>query len=155
MWQSIIAVLGTLAGAVVAGALQQRSARASQIAARDAELRRDRLAAVQALAVAVADHRRAMWVREEARFAGASQARVEELRDASHITRSAITAPHTAIRVLVADGATREAASRAIQATYDMRNAMDLAELRSARLRSVGTEAEFVSIAAAYLNGTR
>lgn len=41
------------------------------------------------LVAALADHRRAMWLREEARLAGGDW---REARAASHATRAAITA---------------------------------------------------------------
>ncbi|MEU5108216.1 pRL2-23 [Streptomyces sp. NPDC021354] len=151
MWQSILAIAGTLAGAVVAGLLQQRATRTAQSSEREAELRRERLTAVKELAAAVADHRRAMWVREEARDGSTPETRLAELRAESHTTRSAITAPHTALRVLVQDPAVREAAERAIQATYRMREAHGLAELREMRAAAVDAETAFVDAAGRYL----
>lgn len=93
MLAAVIAVLGTLLGAVVAGAFQQKNASRTQRAAADEQLRRERLEAVTALAAAGSDHRRAMWMRGEAELAGTSPERLEELRIASHATRSAITRP--------------------------------------------------------------
>ncbi|MFD5734617.1 hypothetical protein ACFWIY_17545 [Streptomyces sioyaensis] len=45
------------------------------------------------LVAALADHRRAMWLREEARPAGGAR---REARAASHATRAAITTPPSA-----------------------------------------------------------
>ncbi|QTZ90052.1 hypothetical protein [Streptomyces auratus] len=45
------------------------------------------------LVAALADHRRAMWLREEARPAGGDR---HQARAASHATRAAITAPRSA-----------------------------------------------------------
>lgn len=64
MWGSVIAVLGTLLGSVTAYLLQQRTARREHADVRRHEERRDRITAVTALVAALADHRRAMWVRE-------------------------------------------------------------------------------------------
>ncbi|MDJ1138163.1 pRL2-23, partial [Streptomyces iconiensis] len=61
MWTSLVAVIGTLAGALVSGLLQHRVARTDRSDARAEQLRRDRMDAVTALARSVSDHRRAMW----------------------------------------------------------------------------------------------
>ncbi|MGW6907702.1 hypothetical protein [Streptomyces sp. NPDC054940] len=66
--------------------------RAERAAAAE-QLRRDRPDAVTALASAGSGHRRALWMRGEARLRGAGNDELEELRAASHITRTAITRP--------------------------------------------------------------
>ncbi|MFF8919168.1 hypothetical protein ACF08M_39230 [Streptomyces sp. NPDC015032] len=93
MLTTLIAVLGTLLGAVVAGAFQQKNAGRATTAAAAEQLRRERLDAITELAAAAADHQLAMWMRGEAQFSGATPERVEELRSTSHATRSAITRP--------------------------------------------------------------
>ncbi|WP_330479953.1 protein kilB (plasmid) [Streptomyces platensis] len=128
MWQSIIAILGTLAGASTSAWFQQRGQRAERAAAATATHRRDALDAVTDLVTALADHRKAMWLREDARLAGVDWA---GLRADSHATRAAITAP--AVRVTVLLPALAGAAQAAAAATYAMRNATDHAELDAAR----------------------
>ncbi|MEU3702548.1 protein kilB [Streptomyces anulatus] len=120
MWGSVIAVLGTLLGSVTAYMLQQRTARTDRADVRRHEERRDRIAAVTALTVALADHRRSMWVREDLRLSGASDADYQAARAASHNTRSALTAPLTTLAILAPDlaGVAQEAAG----ATYALRN---------------------------------
>ncbi|MFF9637362.1 protein kilB [Streptomyces bacillaris] len=120
MWGSVIAVLGTLLGSVTAYVLQQRTARKDRAEVRGYEERRDRIAAVTALTVALADHRRAMWVREDLRLSGASDADYQAARAASHNTRSALTAPLTTLAILAPDlaGVAQDAAG----ATYALRN---------------------------------
>ncbi|MEU8667386.1 protein kilB [Streptomyces anulatus] len=120
MWASVIAVLGTLLGSVTAYVLQQRTARKDRAEVRGYEERRDRIAAVTALTVALADHRRAMWVREDLRLSGASDADYQAARAASHNTRSALTAPLTTLAILAPNlaGVAQDAAG----ATYALRN---------------------------------
>ncbi|MFL0025463.1 protein kilB [Streptomyces sp. NBUL23] len=120
MWGSVIAVLGTLLGSVTAYMLQQRTARTDRADVRRHEERRDRIAAVTALTVALADHRRAMWVREDLRLSGASDVDYQAARAGSHNTRSALTAPLTTLAILAPDlaGVAQEAAG----ATYALRN---------------------------------
>ncbi|MGW1662783.1 protein kilB [Streptomyces microflavus] len=120
MWGSVIAVLGTLLGSVTAYMLQQRTARKDRAEVRGYEERRDRIAAVTALTVALADHRRSMWVREDLRLSGASDADYQAARAASHNTRSALTAPLTTLAILAPDLAA--VALEAAGATYALRN---------------------------------
>ncbi|MDX3487593.1 protein kilB [Streptomyces sp. ID05-18] len=120
MWGSVIAVLGTLLGSVTAYMLQQRTARTDRADVRRHEERRDRIAAVTALTVALADHRRSMWVREDLRLSGGSDADYQAARAASHNTRSALTAPLTTLAILAPDLA--EVAQEAAGATYALRN---------------------------------
>ncbi|MCX4520523.1 protein kilB [Streptomyces anulatus] len=120
MWGSVIAVLGTLLGSVTAYMLQQRTARKDRAEVRGYEERRDRIAAVTALTVALADHRRSMWVREDLRLSGASDADYRAARTASHNTRSALTAPLTTLAILAPDLAA--VAQGAAGATYALRS---------------------------------
>ncbi|WP_328335738.1 MULTISPECIES: hypothetical protein [unclassified Streptomyces] len=132
MFATIIAVVGTLLGAVVAGAFQQKNANRTQRAAADEQLRRERLEAVTALAAAGFDHRRAMWMRAEAQLAGAAPDRLEELRGASHITRSAITRPLVAVQVLIPDPAVRTTARDMVVGAFGMRDHAHSAEALAA-----------------------
>ncbi|MEU7020939.1 protein kilB [Streptomyces sp. NPDC046203] len=118
---SVVAVVGTLLGAVVAGVLQHRLTRQERIAAQDSELRRERLAAVTNLVAAIAEHRRAMWARENLRLNGADSAVYEHARTASHTTRAAVTAPLTAVQILAP--ALAEHAETAARTTFSLRNA--------------------------------
>ncbi|MEU5092122.1 protein kilB [Streptomyces sp. NPDC021356] len=124
MWESLIAVVGTLLGSVTMYVLQQRGTDRTA-------LRRDRLAAVTALTVALADHRRAMWVREDLRLTGTDSAGYEAARAESHATRSAITAPLTTLSILL-PGLSR-VAEDAATATYRLRGAESPEALNGAR----------------------
>lgn len=131
MWTTIVAILGTLAGAGLSGWLTQRAARAERVEQRDEHAREQRRESLRDLAVALSDHRAAMQHAEHARLTGADAGRVQELRDAYHATRSAITAPHVAARILIPGLADRIEA--AVHATYAMRQAADLADLETRR----------------------
>ncbi|WP_047471779.1 hypothetical protein [Streptomyces sp. M10] len=122
MWQSIIAVIGTLAGATLTGAMQTRAARATRAADHAEALRQAAVEAVIALAVAVSDHRRTMWMLGDAQLAGAADDRLLDLQAETHRTRSAITAPAARVQLLVRDEGLRDAARTAITATYAMRD---------------------------------
>ncbi|WP_159394923.1 hypothetical protein [Streptomyces sp. 2323.1] len=58
------------AGAAVSACFQQRGQRAERAAAEAAAHRRDAVDGVTELVAALAGHRRAMWMREEARLSG-------------------------------------------------------------------------------------
>lgn len=147
MWQSLIAVLGTLSGVLVSGLL----ARVARQEDRREQHRRAAIDALAALGRALADHRRAMWEYMDAALTGAAPERVRELRDRTHETRSQITAPATRVRLLVGSPEVWEAARCAIGATYAMRNVADLDELAVRRRRALETADELVAVAAAHL----
>lgn len=147
MWGSVIAVLGTLLGSVTAYMLQQRTARKDRAEVRGYEERRDRIAAVTALTVALADHRRSMWVREDLRLSGAPDADYQAARAASHNTRSALTAPLTTLAILAPDlaGVAQDAAG----ATYALRNTENRELLDSYRRAAIEAADDLVRAAAA------
>lgn len=142
MLTTIVAVLGTLAGVAITSAFQARAARAT----REETRRTEAVAAVEALLAALADHRRAMWVREDLRLRGEdwAQARAE-----SHTTRSAITAPLLRVQILLpaAAGPARAAA----QAVYNLRNADDDTTLTTARDNAIRAADEATTAAGALL----
>ncbi|WP_327168801.1 protein kilB [Streptomyces subrutilus] len=146
MWASVIAVLGTLLGSVTAYLLQQRTIRTDRAEAQRREERRDRITAVTALAAAIADHRRAMWVREDLRLSGADDADYQAARLVSHGTRSALTAPLTTLAILAPDlaGAAQEAAD----ATYALRGAQSRALLDARRAEAIESADRLIRAAA-------
>ncbi|MFF3958788.1 protein kilB [Streptomyces sp. NPDC001890] len=178
MLSTVIAVVGTLLGAVVAGLIQHRTARTARSEARD-DHRRDReLEAVTAFASAVAGHRRAMAVREELRLSGADLDAVAAFASAvaghrramavreglrldgadpetltaarveSHTTRAAIEAPKVQVLILVPSLAA--AAEEATRATFALRNAPDRLTLDALREDAVKATDQFVAAAARY-----
>lgn len=149
MWQTLIAVLGTLAGALAAGLVQARIAHTARNAARADVRRRDSVNAVTDLAVALSDHRRAMWELGDARLAGADTGRVQALRDESHRTRSAVTAP--AVRVQLLTPEVQAPARIAVQATYAMRHPKDAHELELLRRRALDAHDALIATAGPHL----
>jgi len=147
MWGSLIAVLGTLAGAVVAGIVQQRAARTERAEARYQERQRDQVQAVTGLVTALADHRRAMWTREQLRLAGADPdgGAYTEAKTASHATRAAVTPPLVTLSVLAP--ALAEPATSAVRAVYSLRAAADLSALGAARAAAVAAAERLVAAA--------
>ncbi|MFG2630382.1 hypothetical protein [Streptomyces sp. NPDC048473] len=148
----MVAVVCTLLGTIVAGLFQHKSAGRAERAATAEQLRRDRLDAVTTLAAAGFDHRRALWMRGEARLRGEPEVRLEELRSASHITRSAITRPLVAVHILVTDPDVRASAQAMVVATNDMHDAdTSIKALTAAQSTARTAHDTFVDAAAAYL----
>ncbi|MER8233491.1 protein kilB [Streptomyces sp. NPDC094049] len=141
-----LAVFGTLAGALLTGGLQLLSQRAQRTAADAAALRTDQVTAIADLASVLADHRRAMWVREDLRLRGQdwTAARAE-----SHSTRSAITAPLLRVLILLPDLA--PPAHAAVSAVYELRGVADENSLTGAREHAIVASDKFVAAAGALL----
>ncbi|MFC8493963.1 hypothetical protein ACFUJU_24800 [Streptomyces sp. NPDC057235] len=147
-----LAILGTLLGAIVSGRFQERAAERAVRIGHSETIRRDRLEAVTALAVAVSDHRRTLWDRGEAILKGADAELIQALRVESRATRAAVARPLVSMRVLITDRTVREAADRMITLTYAIREALDDAQaLATARQEAVAAHDEFVNTAARYL----
>lgn len=148
MWDSLIAVGGTLAGGLAASVTQLRGARAERRENRREARRSEALAAVTGLVAALADHRRAMWQFEDAKLTGKPAQVVAELETVQHGTRSAINAPMTTVAILTPAlaGPAREAA----QAAYAMRNSTDLDVLEARRAVAAGTSDRLVEAAAEF-----
>lgn len=149
MWTSVIAVLGTLAGGLLTGGLQARISRGARREDRETARREAQLAAVTALVGALADHRRAMWVREDERLSGATGDRLAEARAASHATRAAITAPQTTVEILAPELA--DVAKAAARAAYALRNAPSRTELDELREAAMNASDRLVAAAAEHL----
>ncbi|GAA2639814.1 pRL2-23 [Streptomyces axinellae] len=152
MTAAVIAVVGTLLGALVNSVMQQRARRLERAAEAADGRRTARIDAVTALSVAVSDHRRAMWAVRDAQITGQPDERATELRDESHRTRSAITEPAVRIRLLIRDQAVRTAAEAAIQATYVMRTAETTAELQRMRAAAVTAHDGLIDAAGRHLD---
>ncbi|MFD9339931.1 hypothetical protein ACFWBF_37000 [Streptomyces sp. NPDC060028] len=138
IWTSIVAVLGTLAGALTAGLLQHRSARTARAEERADSNRQDQLGAVTDFAAALDAHRSAMFHRERLALAEAGTEHQLEAQTRSHDTRAAITAPHIRLQVLVLVPELAGAAQHAADATYALRKAIDRTELDARRHAACG-----------------
>ncbi|WP_405185558.1 pRL2-23 [Streptomyces albidoflavus] len=151
MLATLLAVAGTLLGALVSGLLQHHLARAARAEAHAAQHRTAQLDAVTDLADALSAHRRAMWALLDATLTNADPDRVTELHDESHRTRAAVTAPAVRIRLLIADQAVRDAATTAITATYAIRDATDPNHLETLRQAALTAHDHLVEEAARHL----
>jgi hypothetical protein len=154
MLSTLLAVGGTLAGSLVTGLLQHRLARSERLNTQAGQTRSERLDAVTALAVALSDHRRAMWERRDAELSHEPAERVAVLREESHRTRSAITAPAVRLRLLVADESVQQAADMAVAETYALRTAPDTGALQQMRQAALEAHDHLVTTAGAYLTTT-
>ncbi|WP_043231756.1 hypothetical protein [Streptomyces sp. NRRL F-5193] len=152
MLATVLAIIGTLLGAAVSGLFQHAAAGRTEKTARREQHRAAQLEAITALAVAISDHRTAMWVRGDARLKGDTEERVRELQTRSHATRSAVTRPLVALRLHVTDPAVREAANAMVSSTYAMRDAYTSTDtLTEARAAALEAHDRFVDVAARYL----
>ncbi|WP_172387697.1 hypothetical protein [Streptomyces sp. MNP-20] len=151
-----LAIVATLLGALVSGRFQERAVERSLHISHDEAIRRDRLEAITALACAISAHRTAMWWRGDAVLNKAAAERIAALRGESRLTRSAVTRPLIALRVLIEDPAVRAAADRMITLTYAIRDAYTTTgELTAAREAAVAAHDDFVDTAARYLSPAR
>ncbi|MFJ6793872.1 hypothetical protein [Streptomyces sp. NPDC091268] len=150
LWTSLVAVIGTLAGALTAGLLQHRSARSARAEERAHSYRQDQLGAVTDFAAALDAHRSAMFHRERLALTDAGTEQQLEAQTRSHDTRAAITAPHIRLQVLVPELA--GVAQQAADATYALRKAIDRTELDAQRHAAKEATAAFIAAAAALLN---
>lgn len=142
MFTAVVAVLGTLAGSLLTGTIQHYTQRATRRAEAAAVRSREVLAAISDLGAALADHRRAMWVREDLRLRGEDWS---EARTESHRTRSAITVPLLRVKLLMPEVA--PAASAATQATYAMRDTDSQTILAAHRENAIAKIDELVALA--------
>lgn len=145
VWQSVIAVAGTLLGSLLGSGVQARIARVARREERTAGRRADAMTAVTALVSALADHRRAMFVLEDLRLSTATPEATEAARTTSHGTRSAITTPLVTVRMLTP--ALANAAEAATSAAYAMRLAPDHAELETRRAAALAASNQLVDAA--------
>ncbi|MFJ5733937.1 protein kilB [Streptomyces microflavus] len=146
MLTAVVAVVGTLAGSLATGMLAHFAQRAQRVAAEVSARRAGVLEAVSALVSALADHRRAMAVRQQLRLDGGDWSAV---RTESHTTRSAISAPLLRLRLL--EPALAATAQSAAQAVYAMREATTEAGLQEAREHAIRESDELVDAAGATL----
>ncbi|MBP5866078.1 hypothetical protein [Streptomyces griseiscabiei] len=149
MFTAIVAVLGTLAGSLLTGALQHYSQRAARRAEMESARSSEALAAVADLAAALADHRRAMWVREDLRLRHQDWT---EARAESHRTRSALTVPLLRVQLLMP--AVADAAQAAARATYALRGGWESGEtgLAARREHAIAKTDELVAAAGCHLS---
>uniref|UniRef100_UPI003F4926FE hypothetical protein n=1 Tax=Streptomyces sp. CA-136453 TaxID=3240050 RepID=UPI003F4926FE len=152
---AVIAIAGTLLGAFVSGMFQERAAGRTENAVRGEQLRRDRLEAVTNLAEAISTHRSLMWRRGDAVLKEFPAERIDDLRAQTQESRSRVTRPLVALRILITDPAVRTAVDRMVTLTYAMRDAYTTTDaLTQARADAKTSCDDFVEAAAAYFART-
>ncbi|MFD7710880.1 hypothetical protein [Streptomyces sp. NPDC059786] len=148
---AVIAVLGTLLGSVITARLQERASARAGREARRADLRREHLAAITALAGAVSAHRSMMARRGDAAVRGDDD-RYRELRVRTEETRGAVAAPLMSLRLRITDPDVRAAADHMVTMTFDMHvQDGDPDAYDAARLAAVVAHDDFVDVAARYV----
>ncbi|MFI8952587.1 hypothetical protein ACIGO6_39720 [Streptomyces sp. NPDC053750] len=150
MWPSVVAVLGTLAGALTAGLLQHCSAHMARAEQRTDSHRQDQLNAVTEFADGLVAHRSAMFHRERLALTEAGSEHQMEAPTTSHDTRAAISAPHIRLQVLVPELA--GPAQQAADATYALRHVTDRPELDARRQAAKEATGAFIAAAATLLS---
>ncbi|MDX3524951.1 pRL2-23 [Streptomyces sp. ID05-39B] len=154
MWTTVIAVLGTLLGAVVAGVIQHQTARAGRVQDRAETLRREQFDAIAALAACATEHRRVLHAQQDFQRPGhtTDQEYLASLKAERYATRSATTAQLVRVQLLILDPAMRQAAADLVTSTYNLRDLTDADDIEAHRLAAVAAHNTFVDTAAAYLN---
>ncbi|MEU2265231.1 pRL2-23 [Streptomyces olindensis] len=157
MWTTVVAVLGTLLGAVVAGVIQHRTARAGRAQDRAEALWRDRLDAITALAACATEHRRVLYAQQDAQLHAlrTDPDHLAALKEERYATRSATTAQLVRLHLLIVDPAVRQAAADLVTATYNLRDLADADDIEAHRLAAVAAHDTFVDTAADYLDCAR
>ncbi|MFW6695258.1 pRL2-23 [Streptomyces sp. MAR4 CNX-425] len=152
MTTTLIAVLGTLAGAVVAGLMQHlTTARAARNAT--AERRRQALAeAVPALLAAIVTHREHQWLKVAARRE--LQPDTAEARQARYAARSAVTSAMDTLYMATTDRELLAMAQAAVDAAMAIGDVPD-DERDEAGLRARQAHTALRETAAKALYGTR
>ncbi|ESQ01806.1 Hypothetical protein B590_30513 (plasmid) [Streptomyces sp. PVA_94-07] len=92
-----------------------------------------------------------MWMRGDAVLKGAEAELIQSLRRESHQTRSQVTRPLVAMRVLITDSAVRTAVDHMITLRYAIRDYFSTEELTAAREAAMVAHDQFVDNAARYL----
>lgn len=145
----VIAVLGTLMGAVVSGLIQRRVARDGLAATERAALRRDQIAAISELAAAAADHRRTSVHRRVLAARGVDAEQLNAATAAVHGTRSAMAEPLARVRLLLPDPAVQTAVEDLATTTFALRDAEDI---EAGRLASIAAHDHLLTVAAESIN---
>ena len=140
MLATIIAIVGTLAGAALSALVQGRQQQTALAGTEATSRRQAAVDAVAELVAAVSAHRSAMWHRESLRLDGGDWTTA---RTASHATRAAISAP--AVRVAVLAPALRQAADAATSASYALRGAESASALETARAESLTADQRLIA----------
>lgn len=151
---SVIAVLGTLAGATAGYLFQQRIADRSEATARDERLRQERLVACSAFAGAVMDLRRAQYDRWYRRHEHPQQADPEDARAESYRLRSVAWSAFYRFRLTTANAELTNLGWSAVEEAAHVAKGADENDLRERGERARALLEDFVTAAAQQFNET-
>ncbi|MCW3818145.1 hypothetical protein ONA91_27215 [Micromonospora sp. DR5-3] len=132
VWTSVIAVLGTLAGAIVSHGLAQRGADRRHAQARTEQLRQEQLVACRDVAAAATELRRSgndLWHRREERRKDKTIAAADDF----YAHRTALWRTYYHLRLLLDDVRLTAAAGEIIEGTSAIPDADSHEELRRHR----------------------
>ncbi|MFG3493781.1 hypothetical protein [Streptomyces sp. NPDC047928] len=127
IWTSVVAVGGTLTGAVITHVFQRLSSERGELFARSEALRQERMAAYSSFAAAVEDYRHGQadrWYRKRQDPDGEA---FITARDEAHRLRTATRQALYRVKLLTDDRDVTLAAERAYQCTRDVSTAQDRA----------------------------
>jgi len=149
MYDAIVAVAAAFGGSALTGTLTALDRRADRRAREATERRKDLMQAVSRLSTSLADHRSAMWHREELKLRDAHPDIVAGATALSHDTRSEITAPLNLVCMLAHELA--PIARDAAEATYALRDPGDKATLDRLRIAAREASVRLVDATAHYI----
>ncbi len=157
MWTTVVAVLGTLLGAIVAGAIQHQTARTGRVQDRAETLWREQFDAITALAACATEHRRVLYTQQDLQHHGhwPDPEYLAALKAERYATRSATTAQLVRLQLLILDPAVRQAAADLVTSTYNLRDLTDADDIEARRRAAVAAHDSFVGAAADYLKHSR
>ncbi|MFF4170418.1 hypothetical protein [Streptomyces sp. NPDC001744] len=145
---ALIAVAGTLLGAVFTHWFQGRAAERAAVLARTEQLRQERIVTYSAFAGAVVDYRHSQNDRWFSAFREPGSERAEESRHASYRQRTAARQALFRVQLVCDDPETRRLAEAAFQETHCMHEAVDEEERVRYSDRAKEALALFVAAAA-------
>ncbi|MER8003596.1 hypothetical protein [Streptomyces sp. NPDC095613] len=128
IWTSVVAVGGTLMGAVMTHVFQRLAARRGELFARSEALRQERMATYSSFAAAVEDYRHGQAGRWYSMREDPAGAAFVAARDEAHRLRTATRQVLYRVKLLTDDRDVVLAAERAYACTRDVSTAQDQAE---------------------------
>ncbi|UNO38449.1 hypothetical protein [Streptomyces sp. MST-110588] len=148
VWTSVVAVGGTLLGAVVTHVFQRLASRRSEIFTRSEALRQERIATYSAYAAAVEEYRRGQADRWYRKLADPDGEAFIAARDQAHHLRTAARQALYRVTLLTEDRDVVLAAERAYQCTWEISTAQVQSEQDTLDASSRQAIEAFVSRAA-------
>ncbi|WP_370423722.1 hypothetical protein AB8O64_35210 [Streptomyces sp. QH1-20] len=145
IWTSVVAVGGTLLGAVITHIFQRLASRRSELFARSEALRQERIATYSSFAAAAEDYRHGQadrWYRKQQDPDGEA---FITARDEAHRLRTATRQVLYRVKLLTDDREVVLAAERAYQCTRDVSTARDQVERDALDTRARQAIEAFVS----------